>query len=232
MLPDQASGLVPIVEPEVLLDGEHDIDRTLEVAEAIWAETFKYLADNKVRALPVLAGAGAMRGATSNARRLSDDVTWGTVCRGLHCKDSCLNLGPLGGGTVHGRMRGAQGCRPAGQLQGGTGCERVQTAGAARAGAVRGHPAEAEHGDAGRGLAQAREARGRRRLHPQAPQAPRATGRPGCAARPFHEVVSVMPTLIPRLLLKLGEVVPRQDAVSRQLPLSTHSAGMLRLPRS
>lgn len=45
----QASGLVPIVEPEVLLDGEHDIDRTLEVAEAIWAETFKYLADNKVR---------------------------------------------------------------------------------------------------------------------------------------------------------------------------------------
>lgn len=44
----QASGLVPIVEPEVLLDGEHDIDRTLEVAEAIWAETFKYLADNKV----------------------------------------------------------------------------------------------------------------------------------------------------------------------------------------
>jgi len=44
----QASGLVPIVEPEVLLDGEHDIDATLEVAEAIWAETFKYLADNKV----------------------------------------------------------------------------------------------------------------------------------------------------------------------------------------
>lgn len=44
----QSAGLVPIVEPEVLLDGDHDIDRTLEVAEAIWAETFKYLADNKV----------------------------------------------------------------------------------------------------------------------------------------------------------------------------------------
>lgn len=39
---------MPIVEPEVLLDGEHGIDRTLEVAEQIWAETFKYLADNKV----------------------------------------------------------------------------------------------------------------------------------------------------------------------------------------
>jgi fructose-bisphosphate aldolase class I len=44
----QAAGLVPIVEPEVLLDGDHDIDRALEVAEAVWAETFKYLADNKV----------------------------------------------------------------------------------------------------------------------------------------------------------------------------------------
>ena len=27
----QSAGLVPIVEPEVLLDGEHDIDRTFEV---------------------------------------------------------------------------------------------------------------------------------------------------------------------------------------------------------
>jgi len=44
----QASGLVPIVEPEVLLDGEHDIDTTMQVAKDIWAETFKYMADNKV----------------------------------------------------------------------------------------------------------------------------------------------------------------------------------------
>ncbi|KAF8073261.1 hypothetical protein HT031_000922 [Scenedesmus sp. PABB004] len=44
----QAAGLVPIVEPEVLLDGDQDIDRCLEVQEAIWAETFKYMADNKV----------------------------------------------------------------------------------------------------------------------------------------------------------------------------------------
>mmetsp|Transcript_19426 Transcript_19426/g.33602 ORF Transcript_19426/g.33602 Transcript_19426/m.33602 type:complete len:377 (-) Transcript_19426:527-1657(-) len=44
----QNAGLVPIVEPEVLLDGEQDIDRTLEVSQAVWAETFKYLADNNV----------------------------------------------------------------------------------------------------------------------------------------------------------------------------------------
>lgn len=44
----QNSGLVPIVEPEILLDGDHDIDRTLEVAEMTWAQTFKYMADNGV----------------------------------------------------------------------------------------------------------------------------------------------------------------------------------------
>ena len=55
----QASGLVPIVEPEVMLDGEHDIDRTLEVAEAIWAQTFKYMADNKVMPLSWPCGSSA-----------------------------------------------------------------------------------------------------------------------------------------------------------------------------
>ncbi|CDY42595.1 BnaC01g00070D [Brassica napus] len=44
----QDSGLVPIVEPEILLDGEHDIDRTYEVAEKVWAEVFFYLAQNNV----------------------------------------------------------------------------------------------------------------------------------------------------------------------------------------
>jgi len=44
----QNAGLVPIIEPEVLLDGEHDIDRCLEVQEAIWAETFKFCADLKL----------------------------------------------------------------------------------------------------------------------------------------------------------------------------------------
>eukprot|EP00877_Chromochloris_zofingiensis_P001623 jgi/Chrzof1/11461/Cz05g37140.t1_FBA3[v5.2] len=44
----QNAGLVPIVEPEVLLDGDQDIDRCLEVQLAVWAETFKYMADNNV----------------------------------------------------------------------------------------------------------------------------------------------------------------------------------------
>merc|ERR1712054_193268 len=44
----QENGLVPIVEPEILLDGVHDIDKTQEVFEMTWAETFKYLAENGV----------------------------------------------------------------------------------------------------------------------------------------------------------------------------------------
>ena len=44
----QDNGLVPIVEPEILLDGDHPIDRTLEVAEKVWSEVFFYLAQNNV----------------------------------------------------------------------------------------------------------------------------------------------------------------------------------------
>lgn len=44
----QENGLVPIVEPEILLDGEHNIDRTFEVAQKVWAEVFFYLAENNV----------------------------------------------------------------------------------------------------------------------------------------------------------------------------------------
>lgn len=44
----QDNGLVPIVEPEILLDGDHPIERTLEVAERVWSEVFYYLAENNV----------------------------------------------------------------------------------------------------------------------------------------------------------------------------------------
>merc|ERR1719409_2396117 len=60
----QNAGFVPIVEPEILLDGEHTLEETYEVASAVWAETFKYLADNNVmfdRMLlkPSMVGPGA-----------------------------------------------------------------------------------------------------------------------------------------------------------------------------
>ncbi|GMI86379.1 fructose-bisphosphate aldolase 2 [Hibiscus trionum] len=44
----QDNGLVPIVEPEILLDGDHGIDRIFKVAKKVWAEVFFYLAQNNV----------------------------------------------------------------------------------------------------------------------------------------------------------------------------------------
>nr|GEU74512.1 fructose-bisphosphate aldolase 1, chloroplastic-like [Tanacetum cinerariifolium] len=39
---------IPIVEPEILVDGEHRIDTTFEVAKKAWAEVFFYLDQNKL----------------------------------------------------------------------------------------------------------------------------------------------------------------------------------------
>ncbi|PKB64180.1 MAG: fructose-bisphosphate aldolase [SAR202 cluster bacterium Io17-Chloro-G2] len=44
----QEAGLVPIVEPEVLRDGDHDIDRCFEVTEDTLREVFDQLAQQKV----------------------------------------------------------------------------------------------------------------------------------------------------------------------------------------
>ncbi|CAJ0599015.1 unnamed protein product [Cylicocyclus nassatus] len=44
----QANGLVPIVEPEVLCDGDHDIDRAQKVTEQVLAFVYKALADHHV----------------------------------------------------------------------------------------------------------------------------------------------------------------------------------------
>ena len=48
MLDLQDNGLVPLLEPEILRDGVHGIDRTFEVAQKLWAEVFFYLAENNV----------------------------------------------------------------------------------------------------------------------------------------------------------------------------------------
>jgi len=44
----QANGLVPIVEPEILMDGSHDIKKCAQVTEAVLAATYKYLNDHHV----------------------------------------------------------------------------------------------------------------------------------------------------------------------------------------
>jgi len=44
----QESGLVPIVEPEILMDGDHNIDKTAAVQEKVLATVYKALNDNGV----------------------------------------------------------------------------------------------------------------------------------------------------------------------------------------
>lgn len=44
----QENGLVPIVEPEILVDGSHDIDRCAEVSERVLAACYKSLNDHHV----------------------------------------------------------------------------------------------------------------------------------------------------------------------------------------
>src|SRR5579885_1209310 len=44
----QDEGIVPIVEPEVLMDGDHDIDRCAEVTTWVLKETFQQLFYNRV----------------------------------------------------------------------------------------------------------------------------------------------------------------------------------------
>ena len=44
----QEAGLVPIVEPEVLMDGDHDIDRCFEVTEETFREVFYELGHQRV----------------------------------------------------------------------------------------------------------------------------------------------------------------------------------------
>merc|ERR1719265_2937868 len=65
----QSSGLVPIIEPEILLDGEHTIDETLETFEEVWSAVFKACADfgvmlEGVLLKPSMVTPGAQSGTT------------------------------------------------------------------------------------------------------------------------------------------------------------------------
>ena len=44
----QAAQIVPIVEPEVLMDGDHDIDRCYEVTQRVLSQTFQELRNQRV----------------------------------------------------------------------------------------------------------------------------------------------------------------------------------------
>jgi len=76
----QAAGIVPIVEPEVLMDGDNDIDRCYEVTEGVLKETFQELYYGRV-ALEgmVLKPNMAIAGKKSSKRAGVDEVAEKTV---------------------------------------------------------------------------------------------------------------------------------------------------------
>jgi fructose-bisphosphate aldolase, class I len=76
----QAAQIVPIVEPEVLMDGENDIDRCYQVSEWVLKETFQELYYNRV-ALEgmVLKPNMAIAGKKSSKRAGVDEVAEKTV---------------------------------------------------------------------------------------------------------------------------------------------------------
>ena len=44
----QMNGIVPIVEPEILIDGEHTIATSQEITERVLAAVYKALSDHNV----------------------------------------------------------------------------------------------------------------------------------------------------------------------------------------
>ena len=69
----QEAGLVPIVEPEVLRDGDHDIDRCFEVTEETLREVFEQLAQQKVLLEGMLLKPSMVISGGSSAKRADPD---------------------------------------------------------------------------------------------------------------------------------------------------------------
>jgi len=63
----QANGLVPIVEPEVLMDGDHSFEQAAEATERAIVHTFFYLARHRVLLEGILLKPNMVRQGTDNA---------------------------------------------------------------------------------------------------------------------------------------------------------------------
>lgn len=69
----QEAGLVPIVEPEVLMDGDHTIERHFEVTEAAQRRVFDALAEHRVRFEAMLLKPNMVLAGTDQARQANVD---------------------------------------------------------------------------------------------------------------------------------------------------------------
>merc|ERR1711879_414076 len=72
----QSSGLVPIIDPEILLDGEHSIEENLQTFEETWSTVFKACADfgvqlEAVLLKPSMVTPGAQSGTKADAETIA-----------------------------------------------------------------------------------------------------------------------------------------------------------------
>lgn len=76
----QANGIVPIVEPEVLIDGEHTIERCAEVSEQVLHAVFNALYKHKVKLeYMILKPSMVINGKKSSAKATAEQVGKMTV---------------------------------------------------------------------------------------------------------------------------------------------------------
>lgn len=69
----QAEGIVPIVEPEVLIDGDHDMDRCEVVTEAVLHSVFQALVRHKVVLEQMILKPGMITPGKDNAHKASPE---------------------------------------------------------------------------------------------------------------------------------------------------------------
>jgi fructose-bisphosphate aldolase class I len=76
----QANGIVPIVEPEILIDGEHTIERCAEVTENVLHAVFKALFKHKVKLeLMILKPSMVINGKKCSVKATAEQVGKATV---------------------------------------------------------------------------------------------------------------------------------------------------------
>lgn len=76
----QMNGIVPIVEPEILPDGDHDLARCQKITEVVLSFVYKALADHHVYLEGTLLKPNMVTGGQSCATKFSgDDIGKATV---------------------------------------------------------------------------------------------------------------------------------------------------------
>lgn len=76
----QDNGLVPIIEPEILIDGDHDIDRCAEVSEHVFATVMKAMIDQKLVLEGTLLKPNMVTpGNACPAKKSAEEIAWYTV---------------------------------------------------------------------------------------------------------------------------------------------------------